>query len=77
MMDWNGNGHMTTWAWLWMGMWGVLVIAGIVALVLWAGRTRDSRRDRGGAGAAPEATDGRHATGELEGEEHDHRREQL
>jgi putative membrane protein len=77
MMDWNGNGHMTTGGWLWMGIWSVLVIAGIVAFAWYAVRTLDSRRERGGVQSASEILDRRYAAGELDDEEYDRRSKRL
>jgi putative membrane protein len=79
MMDWGWNGthDMSGWMWLWMGLWSVLVIAGIVALVVLAVRALDRGRDSTPTSDALELLKRRYATGELDDEEFERRRKGL
>lgn len=70
MMDWNG---MTTWAWLWMGLWSIIAIAGLVTLAWWTVCRLDSRRNQ----SSSEILDGRYAAGKIDDEECDRRSKQL
>ena len=61
------------WGGLWMVLWWVLPIAGIVALVMWIGRIRDRSREKSALDILKE----RYARGEIDQAEYEKKRSDL
>lgn len=75
MMDWGWGDHMSSWGWLWMGFWSVLVVLGLMALVILAMRALDDGRRSDDSREDPlEILNRRYAAGELDDADYDKRR---
>ena len=68
MHDFDGYGGMG-WGALWMVLWWVLPILGVVALIAWLGRT-GSRRENRENKSAVDLLKERYARGEIDQEEY-------
>jgi putative membrane protein len=69
-MPWNSDWHMG-----WMGLWWILIVPVLIALVWFA---LSARRRRDGARESPEQVlKRRYANGELDGETYERKLEEL
>ncbi len=64
-MHFFGLGGNMAWGGIWMVLWWVLIILGIVALVRWIGRPDSPRQDQGALNIIKE----RYARGEIDQQE--------